>query len=343
MITILVTGGLGFIGSNFIRKILSERDDVRIVNLDLETYAGNPDSLADVKEHYGADGRYVCQTGDVRDGELVEALLGIHSVDYLVHFAAESHVDRSIHGGAMDFAATNYIGTVTLLEALRTYGKIKRAIFISTDEVYGALPLEGTERFTESTPLHPHSPYSATKAAGDMMVSVYHEVYGLPVVTTRCSNNYGPYQYPEKLIPSFIIKAMNDEQVPVYGDGLYTRDWIHVDDHNSAVITLLFDERVTLGEAYNIGGDNEWKNIDLTKLILDILGKPHDLMKFVTDRPAHDRRYAIDHSKLTRLTGWMPRVPFEEALRATIEWYRNNPEWVESARARTEKINSHIT
>ncbi len=306
---ILVTGGAGFIGSNFIRYMLKVHNSMQIVNLDLLTYAGNVDNLADV----ASDGRYTFVKGDICDSNLVGEL--VQGVDAVINFAAESHVDRSIANPDV-FVRTNVLGTQVLLEASRRH-QIKRYFQISTDEVYGTLGATGY--FVETTPLAPNSPYSASKASADFFVRAYHETYGLPTVITRCSNNYGPYQYPEKLIPALIFKAMHDEPLPIYGDGKNVRDWLHVEDHCRAIDRVLHDGRD--GEVYNVGGNNEWANIDIAKLILKKLGKSESLISYVKDRLGHDRRYAIDASKIRTELSWEPEVTFEQGLADTVDFY----------------------
>jgi dTDP-glucose 4,6-dehydratase len=322
---ILVTGGAGFIGSNFIRSMLKNRDDVSIVNYDLLTYAGRLENLGDVE----GDPRYTFVRGDICNAAAVKSVFDEHGFDSVVHFAAESHVDNSISGPAR-FVATNVVGTQTLLQAAkeawcgahRDYGG-RRFVHISTDEVYGTLGDDG--RFTESTPLAPNSPYSASKAGSDLLARAYFETYGFPVIITRCSNNYGPYQFPEKLIPLMITNAINNRPLPVYGDGTNIRDWLHVEDHCRAVETIL--EKGRPGEVYNIGGDNEMRNIDIVKIILSQLEKPETLISFVTDRLGHDRRYAIDASKIRQELGWAPQVEFEAGIRGTIEWYSKTSQY----------------
>ncbi len=314
---LLVTGGAGFIGSNFINHILSKRDDYFIVNLDKLTYAGNLENLKPVegKKNY----RFV--KGDVANNELVDYLFRRFEIKFVVNFAAESHVDRSILGSEI-FYRTNVIGTTVLLEAARRY-HVEKFLQVSTDEVYGSLGPTGV--FSEQTPLSPNSPYSSSKAAADMAALAFHHTYGLPVVITRCSNNYGPLQFPEKLIPLMIINALNDKKLPVYGDGLNVRDWIYVIDHNKAVELVL--EKGKVGEVYNVGASCELKNIEIVKLILKKLGKSEDLIEFVKDRPGHDRRYAIDSSKIQNELGWKPEFNFENALDDTIDWYLQNKNW----------------
>ncbi len=319
MKSVLVTGGAGFIGSNFVRYMLQAHRDVRVVNLDALTYAGNLENLEDVAE----DSRYVFVKGDICDRGAVEKVFAEHGIDTVVHFAAESHVDRSILGAAV-FVQTNVLGTQVLLDVARER-KVERFLHVSTDEVYGSLGAEG--KFTETTPLHPNSPYAASKASSDFLVLAAHHTFGLPAIVTRCSNNYGPYQFPEKLIPLMIMNAMNDKPLPVYGDGLYVRDWLYVEDHCRALDVVL--QKGKEGEVYNIGGNNEWKNIDIVKLILKTLGKPESLIAYVKDRPGHDRRYAIDALKIGRELGWKPGATFERALPATIAWYQRHAPWAQ--------------
>jgi dTDP-glucose 4,6-dehydratase len=322
MKTLLVTGGCGFIGSNFVRHALLKQPGRRVVNLDALTYAGNPASLKDI----GTGDTYRFVHGSICDRALVEKVFAENRIDAVVHFAAESHVDRSIEGPAV-FVETNVMGTQVLLEAARqawgadTAGK--RFLHVSTDEVYGALGETGL--FSEQTPLSPNSPYSASKAGSDLLVRAYYETFGLPALVTRCSNNYGPYQFPEKLIPLMITNAMADKPLPVYGDGLYTRDWLHVEDHCRALETVLAGG--VPGRVYNVGGNNEQKNIDIVRLILSALGKPESLIRHVTDRPGHDRRYAIDATRMRTELGWKPAVAFADGIRATIDWYRQNHGW----------------
>lgn len=314
---ILVTGGAGFIGSNFINFILTNRDDLFIVNLDKLTYAGNLENLKEVENHKN----YSFVKGDITNNELVDYLFEKYSFNYVINFAAESHVDRSILGSEV-FFRSNVIGTNVLLEASRRYG-IEKFVQISTDEVYGSLGPTGL--FTETTQLSPNSPYSSSKAAADVMALSFFHTFGLPVVITRCSNNYGPYQFPEKLIPLMIINSLNGKKLPVYGDGLNVRDWVYVIDHNRAVEIVL--EKGRAGEVYNIGASREMKNIDIVKLILSKLTKPENMIEFVKDRPGHDRRYAIDSSKIQNELGWKPEFDFEIAINLTIEWYLKNKDW----------------
>ena len=317
MKNVLVTGGAGFIGSNFINHILETRDDISIVNLDKLTYAGNPENLKNAEKYRN----YNFVKGDILDQDLVDKIFKKYSIKHVINFAAESHVDRSILGSGI-FFTTNVVGTNVLLEAARRH-EVEKFVQISTDEVYGSLGAEGL--FTEETALSPNSPYSASKASADLMALSFEHTFGLPVVITRCSNNYGPYQFPEKLIPLMIINALNDKKLPVYGDGLNVRDWIYVIDHNRAV--ELVWEKGKAGEVYNIGAGQEMTNIEIVRLLLKHLNKPEDLIEFVKDRPGHDRRYAIDASKINSELGWKPGFNFESALTNTIEWYLANKNW----------------
>lgn len=319
MHNILVTGGAGFIGSNFINKLLKDRDDVSLVNLDKLTYAGNLENLKESE----TNSRYQFVKGDICNSELVDYIIKKYNIKHVINFAAESHVDRSILGSQI-FYQTNVIGTNVLLEVSRR-NDIEKFVQVSTDEVYGSLGPEGY--FTESTPISPNSPYSSSKAGADMMVQAFHHTYGMNVCITRCSNNYGPLQFPEKLIPLMIINALNNKQLPVYGDGLNVRDWIFVHDHNKAIEMVW--EKGKPGEVYNIGSNNEKKNIEIVRLILQYLGKGEDLIKYVKDRPGHDRRYAIDSSKITAELGWQPLKTFETGIGETIEWYLANKNWWE--------------
>ncbi len=317
---ILVTGGCGFIGSNFIHLMRAEHPEREILNLDSLTYAGNLENLAALEGDAGL--RFV--KGDIADAECVAKLFADYPIDEVVHFAAESHVDRSILGPGV-FIETNIRGTQVLLEAARQSWKEGegRFVMVSTDEVYGSLGPTG--KFSETTPIDPSSPYSASKAAADLVCQSYWRTFGFPVLITRCSNNYGPYQFPEKLIPLMIGRVSQGEKLPVYGDGLNIRDWLHVEDHCRAVLAVL--DRGDLGRVYNIGGDNEWANIDIVKLILSSLGKGEDLIEYVTDRPGHDRRYAMDATRIQTELDWHPRIPFEEGIQATIRWYEEHQEW----------------
>ena len=327
---ILVTGGSGFIGSWLIRYLLAEYPDVQITNLDLLTYAGNPDNLQDVE----TNPRYCFVQGDICDEVLVNQLM--RGMDACVNVAAQTHVDRSISGPGV-FITTNVLGTQVLLEAARN-ANVGKFVQVSTDEVYGSI--EGTDKFTEESPLDPSSPYSSSKAGADLIALSYYRTYGMPVCITRCTNNYGPNQYPEKLIPLFILNASGNKPVPVYGDGLNVREWIHVEDHSAGVAAVLMQGKP--GEVYNIGSGNEQNNLDITRQILSILGRPESLIKFVTDRPGHDRRYAINSDKITRELGWKTRIPFEQGLRETVRWYLDNPDWVANVRKREQELLSAV-
>lgn len=320
--TILVTGGAGFIGSCFVRHILNKYPDYKVINLDVLTYAGNIENLNDVKNNPN----YNFVHGNICDKKLVRDL--ISQVDAVVNFAAESHVDRSITNPEI-FIETNVQGTLNLLQACKEIG-IERYLQVSTDEVYGSLGATGY--FYETTPLAPNSPYSASKASADMLVRAYYETYGLPVLTTRCSNNYGPYQYPEKLIPFFISLLLKGDKVPVYGDGLNVRDWLYVYDHCAAIDTVLHKGKV--GEVYNIGGHNEKTNMEITKLILSAMGKDESSIRYVEDRLGHDKRYAIDNTKIQTELGWQPSLVFEEGIKITIDWYLNNQDWMAQVAAK---------
>jgi dTDP-glucose 4,6-dehydratase len=315
---ILVTGGAGFIGSNFVRMVLCEHPDCLVVNLDKLTYAGNLGNLAEFLEHKSH--KFV--KGDICDGALVGRIIDEYDIEAIVNFAAESHVDRSITGPKV-FVETNITGTLTLLELARDK-KLERFVQVSTDEVYGSLGPEG--RFTEQTPLSPNSPYSASKAAADHLVRAFGHTWGIKYNITRCSNNYGPYQFPEKLIPLMINNALNDKGLPVYGDGLYVRDWLYVYDHCTAIWRVL--QKAPPGEIYNIGGCNEKANLEVIHLILERLGKPKSLIRHVADRPGHDRRYAIDAGKIISELGWKPSLSFEQGINKTIDWYLANQDWL---------------
>lgn len=308
---LLVTGGAGFIGSNFVPYILEKYPDYEVVNLDALTYAGNLENLKEVKNNR----RQKFVQGRIEDGKLVDKLM--QGIDVVINFAAESHVDRSILEPQV-FISTNVLGTQVLLDAALRH-KIKLFYQISTDEVYGALKLGTKKRFTEGSPLRPNSPYSASKTSADLLVRAYHHTYGLPVVISRCSNNYGPKQHPEKFIPTVILNALHDRPVPIYGDGLYVRDWIHVFDHCKAIDVIMHQGKPD--EVYNVGADNEWANIELARKILKILGKPESLLTSVKDRPGHDRRYAIDSVKLRRELGWKPSITFDEGIIETVRCY----------------------
>ena len=318
----IVTGGAGFIGSNFVQYEVKNHPEDEIINLDLLTYAGNLESVKPVEN--APNYRFV--RGDIADREFIFRLFEEEKPDVIVNFAAESHVDRSITDPEI-FVRTNVVGTTTLLDACRKYG-IKRYHQVSTDEVYGDLPLDRPDLFfTEETPLHTSSPYSSAKASADLFVMAYHRTYGLPVTISRCSNNYGPYHFPEKLIPLVISRALNDEEIPVYGKGENVRDWLYVTDHCSAIDLVVRKGRE--GEVYNIGGHNERTNLDVVKTILKALNKPESLIKYVTDRPGHDLRYAMDPTKIETELGWKPEYTFDTGIPVTIQWYLDNKEWWE--------------
>lgn len=331
---ILITGGAGFIGSNFIKLMLAKYPEYKIVNMDILTYAGNLENLKDIAD----SPQYKFIKADVRDRLNIDEIFSLNDIDTVVNFAAESHVDRSIVEPEV-FLTTNIIGTQVLLNASKNKWKINQEdkfckkykpgvkfIQVSTDEVYGALGVKGM--FTETMPLLPNSPYSASKASADMMVRAYSETFGLPINITRCSNNYGPYQFPEKLIPLIINNCLNEKSLPIYGDGMQIRDWLHVSDHCSAIDTVLHNG--IIGEVYNIGGNNEKANIEIVKLIIERLGKSEELIKYVQDRPGHDKRYAIDNTKITSQLGWEPAYTFDQGMMETIDWYLSNAEWIKN-------------
>lgn len=334
MKTILVTGGAGFIGSNFVKMMLDKHPNYKIINVDELTYAGNLENLKNI----GVNANYKFIKVDIRDREEIEEIFSNNEITSVVNFAAESHVDRSIEEPEV-FLTTNIIGTQVLLDTAKKYWKVNpndksckeyksevKFLQVSTDEVYGALGKTGM--FVETMPLMPNSPYSATKASADMIVRAYNETFGLPVNITRCSNNYGPYQFPEKLIPLMINNCLKEKELPVYGDGMQVRDWLHVSDHCSAIDTVL--HKGEDGEVYNIGGNNEKANIEIVKLIIETLGKSDNLIKYVKDRPGHDRRYAIDNTKITTELGWKPVYTFEQGMKETIQWYLDNTDWIEN-------------
>ena len=319
---IIVTGGAGFIGGNFVHYMVNKYPEDMIINLDLLTYAGNLETLKPVENKPN----YKFVKGDIADRDFIFKLFEEEKPDVVINFAAESHVDRSITDPEA-FVRTNVIGTTTLLDACKKYG-IKRYHQVSTDEVYGDLPLDRPDLFfTEETPLHTSSPYSSSKASADMIALAYHRTYGLPVTISRCSNNYGAYQFPEKLIPLMIYNAEHDKELPVYGEGINVRDWLYVEDHCIAIDLIL--EKGKVGEVYNVGGHNEKKNIEVVKTILAATNKPESLIKYVTDRPGHDLRYAIDPKKIGEELGWKPLTPFEKGIEYTIKWYLDNNKWME--------------
>ena len=320
---ILVTGGAGFIGGNFVHHMVNKYPNYEIVNLDLLTYAGNLETLKPVEDKPN----YKFVKGDIADRKFIMDLFEKEKFDIVVNFAAESHVDRSIEDPSI-FVKTNVEGTVVLLDAAKKYG-VKRYHQVSTDEVYGDLPLDRPDLFfTEETPIHTSSPYSSSKAAADLLVLAYHRTYGLPVSISRCSNNYGPYHFPEKLIPLMIANALNDKPLPVYGEGLNVRDWLYVEDHCKAIDLIIHNGRV--GEVYNVGGHNEKTNIEIVKIICKELGKPESLITHVADRKGHDMRYAIDPTKIHNELGWLPETKFEDGIKKTIKWYLENKEWWET-------------
>ena len=321
MSSILITGGAGFIGSNFVKYMLDKYSDYDIINLDALTYCGNLENLKDIEDR----DNYTFVKGDIRDKELVDNL--VSKVDYIINFAAESHVDRSITDPEI-FIKSNVLGTQVLLNAAKKFA-VEKYIQISTDEVYGTLGETGY--FTETTPLQPNSPYSASKAGGDLITRAYFETFDLPINITRCSNNYGPYQFPEKLIPLMISNALEDKKLPIYGDGKNIRDWLHVYDHCQAIDLVLHEGK--LGEVYNIGGHNERQNIQIVKLILDALGKDESLIEYVADRLGHDRRYAIDADKIRNELGWEPKYTFETGIKETIQWYLDNQDWMNQVKS----------
>jgi len=321
---ILVTGGAGFIGSNFIRYMLEHDSDVHIVNFDALTYAGNLENLSDIEK----DSRYTFIRGDISKLEDVRGAFDAHRFDAVLNFAAESHVDRSLHLGAEQFIMTNVLGTQMMLDACREY-KVERFLQVSTDEVYGSLGDEGS--FSETTPVLPNNPYSATKAGADCLVRAAEHSHGIDAVITRCSNNFGPYQFPEKLIPLMLANALEDKPLPVYGDGMHVRDWIYVLDHCSAIDAVL--RKGKSGEVYNIGSMHDVPNLHVVKTLLSILDKPESLITFVKDRPGHDRRYAMDAKKIQHELGWKPAHTFEDALKDTIDWYLSNKTWLDRVRS----------
>jgi dTDP-glucose 4,6-dehydratase len=335
-LNILVCGGAGFIGSNFIRMMLEKHPDYRIANYDKLTYAGNIDNLKDVE----GNPNYKFIQGDIADAEAVEKAMTSEGINAIINFAAETHVDRSIHIGSREFVMTNVLGTQTLLDAARRHD-VWKMVNISTDEVYGTLQLGEDRLFTEETPFEPNVPYAAAKAGGDLLCRAYSHTFHVPVIVTHCSNNYGPYQFPEKLIPFLVNKAKKGEKLPMYGDGKNIRDWIYVLDHARA-IEMIF-ENGKPGEVYNIGADNEKDNLSIAAIILKQFGLPEDHIEFIEDRPGHDRRYGIDASKIKRELGWEPEYDFEKAIKETIEWYDRHDSWMQELLDRqSSKINDHI-
>lgn len=334
--TILVAGGAGFIGSNFIRYILSRYKSVRIVNFDKLTYSGNLDNLRDIAKNK----RYSFVKGDVADGARVQAAFKKYAPDFAINFSAETHVDRSIHVGALEFVRTNVEGVFNLLEAVKNSTHVKKYVQVSTDETFGSLSLNSRRRFREDTAFAPNVPYAATKAGGDLLCRAYHSTWKVPVVVTHCSNNYGPYQYPEKLIPFFVLRMLEGKKLPLYGDGRNVRDWIYVLDHCRALTLCLLKGKA--GEVYNVGADNEMSNLEIARLILKKFKRDESWIEYVADRPGHDRRYAIDATKIKRELGWRSQYSFGKDFDDTLEWYLKNPTWVENVRRRTGVFNPHI-
>ncbi len=334
--TVLVCGGAGFIGSNFILHILGKYPKAKIVNLDKLTYSGNPDNLRECAKNP----RYTFVRGDVADPKKVTAVFKQYKPDYVINFAAETHVDRSIHVGALEFINTNVVGVFNILEAVKAAGKVRSYVQVSTDEVYGSLDLKSKDAFSEQTAFAPNVPYAATKAGGDMLCRAYHNTWGVPVIVTHCSNNYGPRQYPEKLIPFFVLRMLEGKKLPLYGDGNHVRDWIYVLDHCKALELCMLRGRP--GAVYNIGADNEINNREIANRILAFFGKGKEMIEFVAERPGHDRRYAIDASLMRKEFGWKTTHKFEDAFSETIRWYIDNPAWIEKVRRKTGVFNPHI-
>jgi dTDP-glucose 4,6-dehydratase len=335
--TILVFGGAGFIGSNFIRMILGKYPKVKIVNFDKLTYSGNLDNLKDLSD----DARYFFTKGDITNRKQVHTVFEKHKPDYVINFAAETHVDRSIHVGALEFVRANVEGVFTILEAVKASKKVSKYVQVGTDEVYGSLPLESKKKFTETTPFAPNTPYSATKAGGDLLCRSYFSTWNVPVVVTHCSNNYGPYQYPEKLIPFFITRMLDGKKLPMYGDGKNVRDWVHVLDHCRALELCLLNGKA--GETYAIGANTELDNMKIARMILAHFKRDDSWIEYVTDRPGHDRRYAVDPSKIFKELGWRPEYDFKKGFTDTIEWYLTHQKWIDSIKKKTEgAFNGHI-
>lgn len=333
---ILVCGGAGFIGSNFIRFLLKKHKNVRILNYDKLTYSGNLDNLKDIAE----DKRYQFRRGDIEEKKHLAQVFKEFKPDYIVNFAAETHVDRSIHIGAQEFIDTNITGVFNILEAVKANPNVKNYLQISTDETYGSLDLNSKKKFKEDTAFTPNVPYAATKAGGDLLCRAYYQTFKVPVVVTHCSNNYGPYQYPEKLIPFFVLRMLENKKLPLYGDGQNVRDWIYVLDHCAALALCLFKGRA--GEVYNIGADNEKSNLEIAHLILGFFNRDQSWIEFVKDRPGHDRRYAVNTSKIKKELKWKPQYSFNDAFYKTIRWYLDNIDWIENIREKTGVFNPHI-
>ncbi|MDO8590549.1 MAG: dTDP-glucose 4,6-dehydratase [bacterium] len=336
--TILVCGGAGFIGSNFIRFIFGKYPKTRIVNFDKLTYSGNKDNNQDIAKNKNLKYHFV--KGDITDGKFVAGVFKKYKPDYVINFAAETHVDRSIHGASIEFIRTNIEGVFNLAEATKATPTVMKYVQVSTDEVHGSLPLDSKERFHEFTLFAPNVPYAATKAGGDLLCRAYHSTWKVPIIVTHCSNNYGPYQYPEKIIPFFITRMLEDKKLPLYGDGKHVRDWIYVLDHCHALELCLLHGKE--GGVYHIGADNELDNTDIAKRILKHFNRDESWIEYVGDRPGHDRRYAIDSKKIATELGWKQMHSFEKAFTDTVQWYLNNPEWIQRVRKRTGVFNPHI-
>lgn len=332
----LVAGGAGFIGSNFIRYFLGKHQDVEVLNCDALTYSGNLDNLKDIEN----DKRYKFIQGNIADKTGFEKAFNDFQPEYIINFAAETHVDRSIHIGAKEFIDTNITGVFNILEVVKKSSQVKKYVQVSTDEVYGSLDLDSACKFKEDTAFAPNVPYAATKAGGDMLCRAYFQTFKIPVVVTHCSNNYGPNQYPEKLIPFFILRILENKKLPLYGDGKNVRDWIYVFDHCKALELCLLNGKA--GEVYNIGADNEIPNMEIARRILKFFNKDEFYIEYISDRPGHDRRYAIDSSKIRQELGWWPEYNFEDAFAKTIQWYLDNKEWIENVRRKTGVFNPHI-
>lgn len=334
--TVLVCGGAGFIGSNFIRYLFENHPEVKVVNFDKLTYSGNPENI---REH-GNNSRYIFIQGDIANEEHLHSVFYHHRPEYVINFAAETHVDRSIHVGAKEFIVTNVLGVFNVLEEIKKFGQVKKYVQVSTDEVYGSLTLSSNEKFHERTRFAPSVPYAATKAGGDHLCHSYFKTWGVPVIVTHCSNNYGPYQYPEKLIPFFIIRMLEGKRLPLYGDGEHVRDWIFVLDHCHALELCVLSG--TPGESYHIGANQEMSNLDIASRILRKFKKDDTWIEFVGDRPGHDRRYAIDSSKIKKELGWKAHYSFDKAFDLTVDWYMRNQQWIDKVREKTGVFNPHI-
>ena len=333
---LLVCGGAGFIGSNFIRHILNKHKKATIVNFDKLTYSGNIDNLKDISR----DKRYKFFHGDITDKKYLSVIFNKFKPEYIINFAAETHVDRSIHQGIEEFVNTNILGVLNILEAVKNNPKVKKYVQVSTDEVYGSLDLNSKNKFSENTALAPNAPYAATKVGGDMLCRAYYKTFKIPTIVTHCSNNYGPYQYPEKLIPFFVSRMMENKKLPIYGDGKNVRDWIYVLDHCEALELCLFDGKP--GEVYNIGADNEINNLEIARLILSFFKKDNSWIEFIVDRPGHDRRYSIDSSKIRKELNWRPKYNFKKSFNETMQWYLYNKKWMDDVRQNSGILNPHI-